>query len=184
MRANKGTASALDTQVGFPNRNFEGDVALFPLGCAGGIGAIIREFAHRDLVAVAGNHLAENFLDKHRGILRNRLAAIVSGGNLLRVVDFVHIGNCLVDGFEVLLNNFFALAAVSILNGFLDGGNRFVSRQNIADREETGLHNCVDAVAHTGGFSDFVCVNDVKLDIFGNHIPLHLDRQGIPNFFG
>ena len=40
MRANKGAFAALDAQVGFPDRDFERDIALFPLGGAGGEGAI------------------------------------------------------------------------------------------------------------------------------------------------
>ncbi len=46
MRANEDALAALDAQIGCPLGDFQGDVALFPLGGTGGEGAIDREGAY------------------------------------------------------------------------------------------------------------------------------------------
>ena len=64
MRADKGALGALDTQVGFPNGNFEGDVASFPLGGGGGECAIHRESTHGQGVAFEYHDGTEYFSHK------------------------------------------------------------------------------------------------------------------------
>ncbi len=104
-------------------------------------------------------------------------------GDYLRVFNLMHICYSLIDCFEVLLNNFLALAAVGFLDRCLNCRDSLISWQDAADGEETGLHNRVDAVSHSSRFCDFVSVDDIKPDPLGNHVCLHLYREGIPNFF-
>jgi hypothetical protein len=55
VRADKGAFAALDADVGFPDGDLERDVALFPLGGAGGVGAVaLGHFAHRQVIAAPG----------------------------------------------------------------------------------------------------------------------------------
>jgi len=60
----------------------------------------------------------------------------------------------------------------------------FVAGQNAGNGEETGLHDGIDAVTHTGRFGDFVCVDDIEANVLVNHVFLHITGQGIPDFFG
>ena len=72
MRADKDALAALDAQVGLPDRDFQGDVALLPLGGAGGEGAVHRQGADRQVVALQGNDRAQHILDKLGGLRRAR----------------------------------------------------------------------------------------------------------------
>ena len=56
VRADRGAFGALDTQVGFPHRDFEGNVAFFPFGRAGRISTIHREGADGQGFAFEGDH--------------------------------------------------------------------------------------------------------------------------------
>jgi hypothetical protein len=53
-----------------------------------------------------------------------------------------------------------ASLAVGLGDSSLDGGNGFVARQDIAEHEETGLHDGVDASPHAHLFGDFVAIDD------------------------
>ena len=67
VRANHGALAALDADLRIPHGNFERDVALFPLGGAGGEGAIDGESAHGEFIAVASIDCAEHIALKLRG---------------------------------------------------------------------------------------------------------------------
>ena len=56
VRADRGAFSALDTQVGFPHWDLEGNVAFFPFGRAGRISTIHRESADGQRFAFEGDH--------------------------------------------------------------------------------------------------------------------------------
>ena len=52
MRADERAFTALDAQVGFPDRDLEGNIALFPAGGGGGEGAIHRQLADGKTIAI------------------------------------------------------------------------------------------------------------------------------------
>jgi hypothetical protein len=56
VRADENAFAALDAQVGFPDRDLERDVALFPLGGAGREGAVDGHGADGQVVAFEGDH--------------------------------------------------------------------------------------------------------------------------------
>ena len=56
MRANEDAFTALDAQIGFPDRDLEGDIAFFPLGGAGGECAIHGHCRHGTVVAFECDH--------------------------------------------------------------------------------------------------------------------------------
>ena len=61
--------------------------------------------------------------------------------------DLVQMLQRRVDRGEVLLDHRAALAAVGLLDGVLDRGDRLVARQHAGDGEEAGLQDGVDARA-------------------------------------
>ncbi len=71
MRANKGAFTTLDADLFVPDRDFEGDVAFLVLGGAGGVGAVIGQHANRQIVAIAGDDRADDFLDEFGGVCRH-----------------------------------------------------------------------------------------------------------------
>ena len=89
MRANERTAAALDTNIGIPDRDLERDVAFFPLGSAHGVCAVIGHLAHGDRVAIAVDHLAENFLHKRRSVIGHGQTAAMAAGDLGGIFDLV-----------------------------------------------------------------------------------------------
>ena len=128
MRADKRTAGALDTQIGFPDRDLEGDIAFFPLGGAHGVCAIVGHLADGDRIAIAVDHLAEDFLHEHRSFSGNRQTAAVAAAYLGGVCHLVKVSDRLINSFEVFANNRFALLAVGFLDGMLDLCQSFLAR--------------------------------------------------------
>ena len=63
----------------------------------------------------------------------------------------------------------------------LDLGNGFVARQNVADGEESGLHDGVHAAAHAGLGGYFVSVDDVEFQFLLDDVFLCFARQVIPD---
>ncbi len=98
MRADKDTLAALDAQVGFPDRDFQGDIALFPLGGAGGEGAIHGHGRHRDGIAFEGDHWAEHIADKGWRFSRDRGAAGESAGHFIGHLDLMQVDQSLIHG--------------------------------------------------------------------------------------
>ena len=69
-----------------------------------------------------------------------------------------------VHGNKIFGYNSLAAFSVSLANGILYGFNRLFARQNPADREEAGLHDGIDAVAHLGFARDLVGIDQVELE--------------------
>ena len=126
MRANKGAFTALDTQVRFPDRDFERNIAFFPLGGAGGESAIHREGADGQALAFEGNDRSQDIHYKIRGFSRNWRAAGDLAGDGCRNFDFEQVCQGVVNSVKVLFDNCFTAFAVSFLDGFLDLYNGFV----------------------------------------------------------
>ncbi len=66
VRADEAAVAALDAGVGVPERHQVGDVALLERGGAAGVGAVDRQGADRQVVAVAGHHRRGDGLDELR----------------------------------------------------------------------------------------------------------------------
>jgi hypothetical protein len=64
--------TALDTDVLIPDGDFQGNVALFPLCCAGGEGAVHGESRDWDIVTVGTDDLSKHIADKFRRFTRDR----------------------------------------------------------------------------------------------------------------
>ena len=182
MRADEDALAALDAQVGFPDRDLEGDVALFPLGGAGREGAVDGQGRDRDGIAIEGDHRPEDIRDEigaaagtgaRRVSLLVTLAGTLTSCRLARVWSTAAI---------VLLDDGFTALAVGLLDGFLDLGDGFVARQDAGDGEEAGLHDGVDAAAHAGLLGNIVGVDDVELEFLLDDVLLDFLRQLVPDF--
>ena len=87
-----------------------------------------------------------------------------------------------VHGLEVHLDDFLALFAVGFLDGILDGLDGLVARQHAGQREETNLHDGVDASAHAAVARHLGRVNHEKLRLLRDERFLHRRRQLGPDF--
>ena len=65
MGTDQHTLATLDADIGVPNGHFQPDIALFPLGGAGGIGAVDGQHADGQQIAAASDDFCSNFL--HEG---------------------------------------------------------------------------------------------------------------------
>src|SRR5690554_6674805 len=103
MRADKDALAALDAQIGLPDRDLKRNVALLPLGCSGRIGAICRQSADGEEIALTGNHGTENAANELRSIFGYGWAAGNGAGHLIGDLDFMQMHQGLVHGVEVAL---------------------------------------------------------------------------------
>ena len=184
MRADEHALAALDAQVRFPDGDLERDVALLPLGGAGGEGAVHRHGRDGNLFAFEGDDGGECLFDEVRRFGRNRCTHGRFAGGFGRDFDFVQVGQGLVHGFEVLLDDRLAAFAVGLLDGMLDLLDGLFARQDAGDGEEAGLHDGVDAAAHAGQFGHFVGVDVVEFELLVDDRLLDFDRQVVPDFVG
>ncbi len=72
MRANHYALSALNAQIGIPNRDFKRKIAFFPLSRAGGEGTINWESGNRNVVAIRVDDLTEHIANEFRRLIRDR----------------------------------------------------------------------------------------------------------------
>jgi hypothetical protein len=82
---------------------------------------------------------------------------------------------------KVLGHNSLTTLAISLLNGLLDLRDGFVARQDAANGEEAGLHDGVDARAHSGFASHLVAVDHIKLNLLAQHLLLRGLGQMLPD---
>ncbi len=174
--------AALDAGFGIPRRNLERDVALFPFCRASGEGAVDREGAHRDFIAVAGVDYAEHIAlelggpgsegSRHFGVARD----FIGNG------DFEQVGQGFIHGAQVLLHDLVALFTVRVADRFTNGLNGLVTRQHFGDRKEARLQNGVHARAHAGVASNLISVNDEESSFLGDQLGLDFARQVVPDF--
>ena len=183
VRANHDALAALDTKLLIPHRNFEGDVALLPLGRSRRKGAIDRHGANGNLVAIAGDHQGFHVANKIGGVDRDCRTNIEGRSNRLRNLHFMQILQGRIDGGEVLADNRLAALAIGLLDSVFDGGDGFFTRQNAADGEEAGLHNRIDAAAHASLARNIDGVDHVEAELLFEDGFLRGARQIVPNFF-
>ena len=92
------------------------------------------------------------------------------------------MGQSLVGGAHILLNDFLALLAIAIPDGLANSLNSFLSGQNLRDREETDLHDRVHSGTHAAVTRHLIGVNHIKLRLLRDELQLYRARKVIPNF--
>ena len=175
------TLVALDADAGVPLGDLERNVALLPLGGADRPGAVDGEGTHGEQVALALHHHSADALDELRGLGGHRGGPHAGGGGSGGDGHFVEVGQGLVHGVEVLLDDRITLLAVGLLDGLLDLGDGLLAGQHAGDGEEAGLHDGVDAHAHAGVLGHFVGIDDVELELLAGDGFLDFLGQGRPD---
>ncbi len=163
MRADEAAIAALDADVRLPHRHEGGDVALFPLRGAGGIGAVHGQHGNRQLVALPRHHHRRHFLHELGRLRRHDGRHFDGAVGLLWQFDRVKCRQGLVHRDIVFLHHVLALFAIGLLDRLLDLGDGLVFGQHAGDGEEAGLHDGVGAAAHAGFLRNLRGVNHIKL---------------------
>ncbi len=115
--------AALGANIGLPDGDFQGQVALFPGGRSQGKAAIDGKQAHRYSVPLSSDQLARKAPNEFRGRRRNGRGSVEFVGNLLGNLDPVQAGQRRVDRIEVGLDDAWSCAGVGFPRGVLDRGN-------------------------------------------------------------
>ena len=186
VRTDERAVAALDTDVRIPDRNIDRDRALFVLRRARGERAV-RGGEHvfdGEFFAAIAEDFAQDVLDEFRSVAVDARFAMEGGGNFRRNRDFLERVERGVDRLEVLFDDFGTLLAVDLLDTGLNALDTFVDGHEVAELEEAGFHDGVDATAHAGVLRDGDGVDDVELQFLGDDILLQFDREVIPNFVG
>jgi len=91
-------------------------------------------------------------------------------------VDFVQSRQRRVHGGAVFVHDGLAAFAVGLGDGFFDGRDRLLARQNATQREETGLHDGVNAAAHAVFVRHLEGVDDEETQLLSEDRFLHRTR--------
>ena len=186
MRADHRAETALGADVSLPDRNLEGDGALFVLGRGTRERTVSRrsEIFHGQRVAVAFHDRAEDVGDEFISLTDDARTTFERGGRGSRDRHFFQTSQGSIHGSPVLFDDFHTLLQVGLLDvlfNVADGRVR-VHSADFRQGEEAGLENGVGAAAHTGLFSDRVGVDDVELQVLRDDRFLNALRQVRPDF--
>ena len=180
VRADQRALVALDADLGVPDRNLERDVPLLPFRRRHRPRAIDRERAHRQQVALAGQHHRGHLLHEVGRLRRHERRPRARRGGRGRHRNLVQVRQRLVHHLAVPAHDLGPALAVGLLNRLLDLLDRFVARQDAGDREEARLHDGVDARAHAGALRQLVGVDGEEADLLLDDLLLHLASAADP----
>ena len=172
VRAHHHALAALNANVLLPNRDLLRQVSLFPLRGSGGVGAVHRHCAHRQAIASAGHDGPKDVPNKFGRLVRYSRGEIEGAGRRFRNPHFRQVRQRIIHRGKVFLNHRLASLAVGLLDGMFDGRDGVFSRQDTAQRKETGLHHGVDAAAHSVVFGHSKGVNHIHPQPFLQDLPL------------
>ena len=181
MRADEAAVAALDAQVGVPDRDQLGDVALLVRRRAARVGAVHRQRADRQVVAAAGHHLRGDGADELRRVRGHRRRQLARGRHPVGHLDPVQPLQRPVDRRLVAFDHLGAAPAVGLGDRLLDPGDRLVARQHAGDGEEAGLQHDVDPPGEADLAGDLAGVDRVDVDALGEDLLLDGPRQRIPD---
>jgi hypothetical protein len=176
--------AALNAHVGIPDGHFLADVALFVLGGAMGEGAVRRHGANGEVIPFPGHDFAQHIPHEGGRIVGHPL---VGGGIADRWAngDFEQVFQGAVHRLHVHGDDFFALLAVGLADGVLDGFDGLLPGHHPRQGEEAHLHDGVDAVAHARRLArHLVGVDAVDLQPLVDDVLLQLLGQAHPGFLG
>ena len=173
MRADIAAVAALNADVGLPQRYEIGNITLLPLCGAGWISTIHRDHGNWKIITVTGQHRSGHLLHKLGRMRRNHGCHAVTAADPGWHIHLMQVIKRGIYGLEVELNNFSTLFGIGFLNGCFDIGNGLISRQYAGEGKEAGLHDGVDAPAHTRIAGNGRGINHIKSDLFFDNILLN-----------
>src|ERR1051326_9574147 len=89
----------------------------------------------------------------------------------------MQVGQGVIDDFTISSHDFRSTLSVGLLDRLLDVLNRFVTRQYPADAKKAGLHDRVDAAAHSDLFGQRVSVDGKETDLFCDDLFLRSEEH-------
>ena len=181
--AGDGAEGASDTGFGVPDGDFAGDAAFFPLRGCGREVSVGVEGAGGEGFAFVLEELGHDVFDIVRRLGEIGVEAVelpYGAGNL----DLVEVFDGGVDGGIVFLDDGLTLLGVGLLGGLFDFGDGFFFGEYAGEFEEAGLHDGVDAGAHSGGFGDLACVDDEESNFLVDDLLLGFGGDVIPCLVG
>ena len=184
VRADEAAVAALDAEPRVPGGDLVGDVALLIGRGPARVGAVDREDAHRQVVAVSLHHRGDDRADEFRGVRGDRRAHLAGCGDLTRDLDPMQRGDGRVHGSVVAGDHLAPAPGVALGDGLLDRRYRLLLWHHPGDGEETGLENGVDPVGETGLTGNAVGVDHVEGDPLGQDPLLDLLSQRVPDLGG
>ena len=180
MRADDHAFIALDAERGIPDRDFQGEIAFFPLARSCWPDPIGGEGAHRQLVAASGQEGSGDSSHKLRSLNRNREWPRPSRSDGFGNNDLLDPGDRLIHGVPVPLDQVGAFAGITFLDRTFDFRDCLIKRKDIAQRKVGDLHDRVDAGAHAGFLRDAVGVDDEKFQRLRDNEFLRLMGEVVP----
>ena len=180
MRADQHTLITLDAYVQIPDRDFLGDIALFPLSSACWISPIHWQATYRKLVPFAGQHRCGHLLHKFGRALRNGMVDFALAAYLVRDLDFVERLHSLVYSREVTAHYGFSAFAVGLLDRIFDSIYSLLDGKYTRDSKKAGLHYGIDATTHTRCASDAGRIDGIETNLFSNEVLLNYTWQTVP----
>ena len=169
--------------AGIPDRDHLGDRPLLVLRRPAREGAVDRERADRQLVAVAGHqarrdpgHEVGHVIGHRRG--RRKVVGDAAERDVGEALERP------VDGLEVAGDDRLAALRIGLLDEALDPRDRLVRGQDARELEEARLHDGVDPAAHAGLVGDGQRVDHPEVDLLVDEQLLDAARQVVPDLVG
>src|SRR6266571_8744393 len=104
-----------------------------------------------------------------------RCCLCVSSPNPYWNLDLIQVCQRLIDCLEIPLYHCLTAFAVSLLNTLFDLIDSFFLGKDTTDREEAGLHNCIDASSHTSVTGYLLCVYHIEAQSLVENLLLYFD---------
>ena len=186
VRADEGALRAVDADRGIPDRDLCRDRALLDPAGARRERPVGGERAHRQRVALAGEHHRGHVADEVRLALEREMPVRARRHHDLLVGhrDLVHAVERPVDRLDVALDDGLAALAVRLAGRLLDRVHGLVEREHAREGEEARLQHGVDATAETGVAGDPGGVDDEQPQALLPDLPAHVRRQVLPDLVG
>ena len=122
------------------------------------------------------HHLRRYLADEQRRVCRNHFGERPLARYPLRYFHFIQVVKGRIDGRVILLNDRLPLGTVGLLDRLLDLLDRLVARQDTGEREETGLHDRIDAPPHAGFARNVRGIDDIEANVAIENRLLHRRR--------
>src|SRR5215510_3490217 len=148
VRTDNRALAALKADARIPDRDFERQVALLPLGRSRRVRAVARERAHGQLIAMTGDDLAQYVTHERGRSLGYRRGQFDLALRPLGDSYFVETLKRPIHGVQIHLDDFFALLVVGLADRVFDRLNRLALWQRSRERKKADLHDRIDTSAH------------------------------------
>ena len=165
---------ALSTLLRVPDGNDGGNASLLVLGGTGGLDTTGDELGDGNAVAFHVQSRIESLEEFGSAFRPDTRSVFREVGPFGRNVDLVEVGEGLLDGIQVHVDHFSALAVETVVDILLEqlGGTAF--GEDGTQVEEDGLHDHVDTLLETDALGDGGGIDGVELSVLLGEISLQV----------